>query len=113
MFTVPCFIAVLTGRRISDVLRPFETQAAAIAQCRAWTRKAVALKEDTIPGSGYVYFAQYGHADETVRVEYHALELAEPGDPDPDEEPAERVVLRELRSLTRGTAPTRAGQEDA
>jgi hypothetical protein len=50
----------------------FETEAEAIAQCRHWTAKVHDLHEALVH-PGYVYWAQYGTADDTVRVEAHLL----------------------------------------
>lgn len=74
MFTIPVYIAILTGRRITDVLAVFETPAAAVAQCRQWIAKASLLQEDLVH-PGYLYYAQYGTAEDTVRVEKHHVEL--------------------------------------
>lgn len=87
MFTIPLYIAILTGRRITDVLAVFETPAAAVAQCRQWIAKTHLLQEDLVH-PGYVYFAQYGTAEDTVRVEKHHVELQDGTD---DEEADDAV----------------------
>ena len=75
MTSIPVFIAILTSRRLSDVVTVFPTDAEAIAQCRAWLRKTSTAKEEAVPG--LVFWAQYGTQDDTVRVERHLLEMRE------------------------------------
>ena len=45
MTSIPVYIAILTSRRLSDVLVVFPTDAEAIAQCRAWLRETSMVKE--------------------------------------------------------------------
>ena len=75
MASLPVYIAILTSRRLSDVLVVFPTDAEAIAQCRSWLRKTSTAKEEAVPG--LVFWAQYGTQDDTVRVERHLLEVSE------------------------------------
>ena len=75
MTSMPVYIAILTSRRLSDVLVVFPTDAEAVAQCRAWLRKTSKAKEETVPG--LIFWAQYGTLDDTVRVERHLLEIRE------------------------------------
>ena len=75
MVSIPVYIAILTSRRLSDVLTVFPTEAEAIAQCRAWLRKTSTVKEEAVPG--LIFWAQYGTQDDTVRVERHLLEIRE------------------------------------
>lgn len=85
MFTIPLYIAILTGRRITDVLAVFETPAAAVAQCRQWIAKASLLQEDLVH-PGYLYYAQYGSTEDTVRVEKHHVELQDGTDEDEEDD---------------------------
>ena len=73
MASIPVYIAILTSRRLSDVITVFSTDAEAIAQCRSWLRKTSTAKEEAVPG--LLFWAQYGTLDDTVRVERHLLEV--------------------------------------
>ena len=73
MTSLPVYIAVLTSKRLSDIVEVFPTEEAALAQCRGWLRLAPAAKEEVVPG--LCFFAQYGTEAETVRVERHVLEV--------------------------------------
>lgn len=73
MPTIPVYIAVLTSRKLSDILEVFSTEEAAIAQCHHWLRSVSGVTGEAIPG--LCYWAQYGTQDETVRVERHMVEL--------------------------------------
>lgn len=75
MSTISIYIAILTSRKLSDILVVKASEAEAVAQCRQWLHTASGAKEEAIPG--LCFYAQYGTQDETVRVERHMLELPE------------------------------------
>lgn len=91
MYGQPFYLAILTGPHFRDVICPFETEAQALAQVRAWMPTTAALTVNL--AAGYVYFAEYGLSTETVRVERHVLALATPEDDETDDADADDPAL--------------------
>lgn len=72
--TVPVYIAILTNCRHGDILLLFTSRDAAIEQCRYWLADFPHVRPYPLQMLGTEWFACYGSALDTARVE--RLELA-------------------------------------
>ncbi len=92
MFTIAVFAAILTSKKVPDVIQLFEHEADALACCQHWLARCPQARP-SLPDRGLRLYVQYGTAHETVRIERLSLALADPGDDSAEDADADDPAL--------------------
>ncbi len=92
MFTIPVYAAVLTSKKLPDIIQLYEHEADALTCCQHWLARCPQARP-SLPDRGLRLHVQYGTAQETVRIERLMLALEDPGDTEDDADADDPALL--------------------